>query len=196
MKRSSINFIVDFLAFAGFVFLTTTGILIYYILPAGTGRFAEIWGLDRHEWGVIHYWFAIATLALLAVHLFLHYKWFVGLIKGRRPREGSGGRLLAGIVGLLSLIALSTAPFFAEIERIEKQPSRMSDGGYVINGSTTIQEIETATGVPASVILSELKLPPNTPKTEQFGRLEKQYNISIQDVRDAIDKHAKKTKDK
>ena len=202
MKRSSFNFIVDASAFAGFVFLTTTGILIHYILPAGTGRFAEIWGLDRHGWGVIHYWVAVITLALLTLHVFLHHEWIVNFVKGH-PRESSGNRFFLGVVGFLSLIALAVAPFFGSIEKkTDTWPSKMQNSSYssgksyVINGKTTLQEAEKATGVPVRVILNDLKLPANISRTESFGRLEKQYNFSIQDVRNIIDKHVPKAQDK
>jgi hypothetical protein len=196
MKRASLNFIIDSLAFAAFVFLTATGILVHYVLPAGTGRFAEIWGLDRHEWGTIHYWFAIAMLAFMAFHLLLHWKWIVSVVKGR-PHEGSGAKLFLGVISLVSLIALAIAPFFGEIEKTDTRPSKMQEStlssgkNYVIDGTTTLQETEKATGVPISVILKELKLPANISKTENFGNIKKKYNINIQDVRNIIDKNAK-----
>lgn len=54
MKRTHLNFIVDVVAFVGFVVLRTTGVLMRYILPPGSGRYSTIWGLDRHEWGGIN----------------------------------------------------------------------------------------------------------------------------------------------
>lgn len=59
MKRINLNFIIDVAAFVGFVMLTTTGVLMRYILPPGSGRYSTIWSLDRHEWGGIHFWISI-----------------------------------------------------------------------------------------------------------------------------------------
>jgi hypothetical protein len=42
---------VDAVAFVAFVFLTTTGIPARYVLPPGSGLWATLWGLDRHERG-------------------------------------------------------------------------------------------------------------------------------------------------
>ena len=42
MKRVNLNFIVDVVAFAGFVLLTTTGVLKRYILPPGSGHYSTI----------------------------------------------------------------------------------------------------------------------------------------------------------
>ena len=96
MKRPNLNFLVDCLGFGGFVLLTATGVLMRYVLPPGSGRSTTIWTLDRHEWGSIHFWIAIAFLAVLALHLFLHWRWIVTLMSGR-PRQGSGARLALGI---------------------------------------------------------------------------------------------------
>ena len=50
MKRTTQNFVIDTVAFAGFVFLTATGVLVRYVLPPGSGHHTTVWGLDRHEW--------------------------------------------------------------------------------------------------------------------------------------------------
>ena len=101
MKRVSLNFIVDVVAFAGFVMLTTTGVLMRYILPPGSGHYSTIWGMDRHEWGGIHFWVSVLFFSILAFHLILHWRWIVSVVTGR-PREGSGLRAGLGIVGLVN----------------------------------------------------------------------------------------------
>ena len=52
MNRTWVNFVIDTVAFVAFVLLTTTGVLMRYLLPPGSGHYTTIWGLDRHEWGV------------------------------------------------------------------------------------------------------------------------------------------------
>src|SRR4051794_18528135 len=56
MNRTTLNFVVDTAAFVGFVLLTTTGVLMHYLLPPGSGHRTTIWGLDRHDWGQVHFW--------------------------------------------------------------------------------------------------------------------------------------------
>lgn len=34
-----------------------------------------IWGWTRHDWGDLHTWFAYAVLALVMIHLLLHWRW-------------------------------------------------------------------------------------------------------------------------
>jgi hypothetical protein len=123
MKRPNVDFIVDSLGFAGFVLLTATGVLMRYLLPPGSGHFTTIWTLDRHEWGSIHFWIAIAFMAVLAFHLFLHWRWIMTLMRGR-PREGSGARFTLGTVGLMALLALAIAPFLSPVERDGEEPRR------------------------------------------------------------------------
>ncbi len=188
MKRPNVNFIVDFLGFAGFVLLTATGVLMRYVLPPGSGHFTTIWGLDRHEWGSIHFWIAIAFLAVLACHLFLHWRWIVTLMRGR-PREGSGARVALGTVGLAALLALVVAPFVSPVERVgERQDapnphSSEIEGLESIRGFMTLAEVQEATGVPADHILRELGLPSSVEHKERLGRLRTAYGFTIDDVR-------------
>jgi hypothetical protein len=192
MKRPNVNFIVDFLGFAGFVLLTATGVLMRYVLPPGSGHFTTIWTLDRHEWGSIHFWIAIAFMAVLAFHLFLHWRWIVTLMRGR-PREGSGARFALGSVGLMALLALAIAPFLSPIERDGGGPppprphSSEVEGLESIRGFTTLAEVEEATGVPADHIIEELGLPRGVEHDERLGRLRTTYGFTINDVRRIVE---------
>ncbi len=191
MKRPNVNFIIDYLGFAGFVLLTATGVLMRYVLPPGSGRSTTIWTLDRHEWGSIHFWIAIAFLAILAFHLFLHWRWIVTLMRGR-PREGSGARVALGTVGLVALLALVIAPFLSPVERASgelRTPSvHLSErqGLEPIRGSMTLAEIQEVTGVPANHIIKELGLPAGIQKDERLGRLRTTYGFAIADVRHIV----------
>ncbi len=191
MKRPNVNFAVDCLGFAGFVLLSATGVLTRYVLPPGSGHSTTIWTLDRHEWGSIHFWLAIALLAVLAFHLFLHWRWIVTLMSGR-PREGSGARVALGTVGLVALLALVIAPFLSPVERTGGEPHAPSPHSYEleglewIRGFMTVAEIQEATGVPADHILKELGLPAGAQKDERLGQLRTAYGLAIDDVRHIV----------
>jgi hypothetical protein len=188
MKRPNVNFTIDCLGFAGFVLLTATGVLMRYVLPPGSGRSTTIWTLDRHEWGSIHFWIAIAFLAVLALHLFLHWRWIVTLMSGR-PREGSGARLALGTVGLAALLALAIAPFLSPVERAGGElhtpgpHSSEQEGLGTIRGFMTLAEIQEATGVPVGHIIEELGLPADVQQDERLGRLKTTHGFAIDDVR-------------
>jgi hypothetical protein len=198
MSKSTTNFVVDAVAFTAFVLLGTTGAVIRYVLPPGTGHFRSLWGMDRHDWGGIHFWIAVVFVSAMAVHLVLHWRWIVSTVKGS-SRLGSRLRVALALVGLFLIMGLAIAPYFSSVvesgepphkARLEKSseiPSK-KPVEHTINGSMTLQEIEQKTGVPAAVILKELGLPPDTPTDERMGRLRKRYEFEMHTVQDIVRK--------
>ncbi|MCK4959906.1 MAG: DUF4405 domain-containing protein [Planctomycetes bacterium] len=81
MKRNTLNFWIDALTFLVFFMKIWTGLLIHYILPAGQGRGRSLflWGLNRHDYGVIHFYMAVAMIALIIVHICLHWSWICSI---------------------------------------------------------------------------------------------------------------------
>jgi hypothetical protein len=90
MRHATVNFVV---ACAGFVLLlavTTSGIIIKYVLPRGSGRrwrggrggaeagenIRELLSMPRHQWLDIHFWLAVAFVVLVIIHILLHWSWF------------------------------------------------------------------------------------------------------------------------
>lgn len=126
MKRVHLNAIIDAIALVGFMALASTGLVIRYQLPPGsgeafgrgTGRWAGersvdlLWGLTRHEWGDYHYWIALGLLAVLSIHLFLHWKWIVGVVHGKQT-DASGWRLAIGLFSFATIATVMALPFFA-----------------------------------------------------------------------------------
>jgi hypothetical protein len=193
LKKATLYFAVDIVAFALFVLLTATGILVRYVLPPGSGHFSTLWGMDRHQWGHLHFWMAVGLMAALALHLFFHGRFVVSVVRGR-PREGSGGRVALALLGLVALIGLASAPFLAPVEQSGEPPhrDRATDeeggiGGAVrIDGSMTLGQVEQATGVPARVILAELDLPPDVPADQKLGELRRTYGFEMHEVREIV----------
>jgi len=95
MKRSSVNFIIDLVTFLDMLGLIFTGFVIKYILPPGSGgrgrmlrggrgtgeEIRSLWSMTRHEWGDIHFYFAVVFTALIVVHIVLHWGWIKAYIK-------------------------------------------------------------------------------------------------------------------
>jgi hypothetical protein len=190
MKRTHLNFVVDFLAFAGFVVLTTTGVLMRYVLPPGSGHSSTIWNLDRHEWGGIHFWVSVVFFSLLALYLVLHWRWIASVVNGR-PREGSGLRVGLGLVGLTTVLALSIAPLTAPVEKnaTGEGASSLSSHRYEdvsIRGSMSLRDVEAATGVPVAYLMESLGLPSSVSADERLGPLKRRYGFDINAVREAV----------
>jgi hypothetical protein len=110
MNKAVVNFTVDVLAFAAFVFLAASGCLIEFRLPAGSGHFLQIWGMDRHEWGQIHFWTAIVLVGALLIHLYLHWRWVVTMLKGN-SHTATTVRMLLALVCFVVLLGVAVAPF-------------------------------------------------------------------------------------
>ncbi len=197
MNRTRVNFIIDALAFSAFVLLSATGVLLRYVLPPGSGHFSTLWGLDRHDWGHIHFWIAVGLLSTLSIHLLLHWRWAVCVVRGR-PREGSGARVALAVVGTLALVGLAISPFFGSVEQTGVPPHKLraleqqSSSPYQIDGSMTLREVEQSTGVPASEILSELGLPSSLPTDVPLGRLRRTYAFQMDDIRRIVQTHLEK----
>lgn len=94
MKRSSLNFIIDLAGFINLLSLIFTGIIMKFILPPGTGgrgqllhggqggeHIKDFWSLTRHEWGDIHFYLAILFIALMTIHIILHWTWLKNYLK-------------------------------------------------------------------------------------------------------------------
>lgn len=118
IKKPTLNFAIDSVAFFTFVLLITTGVLMRYLLPPGSGRISTIWGWNRHDWGDIHFWIAVVFLSVSALHLFLHWDWIVCKIRGRKCEDTQAQfRVLLAVIAILTLIALALAPLLSPIEQ-------------------------------------------------------------------------------
>jgi hypothetical protein len=199
MNRTWVNFVIDTVAFVAFVLLTTTGVLMRYLLPPGSGHYTTIWGLDRHEWGGIHFWISVVLVAVLATHLVFHGRWIVSVVTGRSRRESSGLRAGLGVVGLVAVIALAMAPLVTSVEKRSTAAPGSSLSGHQyedvpIKGAMTLREVAQATGVPADFIITSLKLPKAVSPDERIGFLKRTYGFEINDVREIVKKYKGTTK--
>lgn len=114
--KKNLNIIIDAFAYAEFVFMASTGLLMHFTLPAGSGHHTTVWGLDRHEWGTLHFWLSVAFLATLALHLILHWNWIVAILRGKKT-ESSGLRFGLGLFGLIALLILAFTPLISPVEK-------------------------------------------------------------------------------
>jgi hypothetical protein len=87
VDKGKINFLIDVLMFLCMAALAGIGFLMKYILIPGKEAWAKYgkkvdlsWlGLDRHDWGAAHLYLAFFLLALLVLHILLHWKMIIGL---------------------------------------------------------------------------------------------------------------------
>ncbi|MCO6042299.1 DUF4405 domain-containing protein [Aeoliella sp. ICT_H6.2] len=193
IKKGTVNFSVDLIAFLLSTLLLSTGLLIHYTLPPGSGHFKTLWGLDRHAWGDVHFWMAIGLVVVIGVHLVLHWPWIVAMVKGK-VRSLTRRRVWVACVGLVVLVAATAAPFFAtpqvtptaagETSHRQQQAIEHDDMG--IRGSMSVAEISQLSGVPAEAFKRELSLPADVSPDERMGRLGREFQFDMDRVREVI----------
>ncbi len=113
MRRTVLNFITDFAAMLLFLGLIMTGLIVRYTLPPGTGGRLALWGMNRHDWGGFHFWIAVSLVALLLLHVALHWPWVCGLVKRWTLHRADNGMVVRPIrrvvYGVLTIAAMALA---------------------------------------------------------------------------------------
>ena len=77
-----------------------------------------VWGLTRHEWGDVHFYIAMALFATMSLHILLHWKWIIN-ITGGHAAEASGKRLMLGLLALIVVVLLASAPVLLPVESVD-----------------------------------------------------------------------------
>ncbi|NBC18928.1 MAG: DUF4405 domain-containing protein [Bacteroidetes bacterium] len=191
MKRPAQNFLVDSLSLVAFVLLVATGVIMYFVLPPGSHG-TTLWGLGRHDWGDVHFWVAVSFLGLLAVHLILHWKWIVHMVRGRSQDDARARqRVTLGIVGVVALLMLIAAPLLSStVERpgSADREGRGSGRAAVEQPATldalTLDEVALVLGVSAHDLTHELGLPDRA-ADETLHQLADQHGLTLAEIRRA-----------
>lgn len=129
MDRPKINLIIDALMFLCIMAMAGIGLLIKFVLLPGKdtwavyGRKVELFlfGMDRHQWGTIHFIIASVFLGLLALHIILHWGMVLSFY-GRLIGNKVARRIVAtGIV----VISLFLVIFPLVVKPEVQEPERM-----------------------------------------------------------------------
>jgi len=113
VKKSKLNLIIDTLLLLCIASIAGIGLLMRNVLVPGYkrwdiyGRNVELyfWGLDRHQWGTIHFVIALVLLALLVLHVVLHWAIIVGIYRKLMPNIKA--RWITAIILLAITITLA-----------------------------------------------------------------------------------------
>lgn len=222
MTRTHANFVVDAVAFGAFLFLASTGVMLRYQLPPGSGGLhgrgaglgeaqqsvLTVWNWTRHDWGAVHFWIACALMAVLAVHLFLHWRWVVCVVRGK-PTDRSGWRLGLGAVGLVAFVLLSIAPWLSSTAQQPRSELRqdasislpeagslgqpqdddVGTGGLSdqLRGSMSLEQIASLAGVSVDYLVEQLGLPNTVPADARVGQLLREQGLHMSDLRRVVD---------
>jgi hypothetical protein len=215
MKRAKLNFIIDGLAFAAFLFLMSTGLLLRYQLPVGSGGLhgggagsgagarpiALLWGMTRHEWGEIHYWIAAFLITVLTVHIVLHWKWIACVVKGTQS-NASGLRFGLGFASLLALLFLAAVPVVVSTDKVsrsqlQQQRSNVKradspESEIELRGSMTVAEVATAAGMSVDDLVGRLNFSGDVSPNDPIGRTLRRNEMRMSDLRQTLGTSAAK----
>jgi hypothetical protein len=99
--------------YAGFCFITGTGLLIKYRLsPCSEGgdHGQSLLGMDRHAWGEWHLWVAYAVIAILVFHVMLNLTFVIKVVAAKSRLFLSA----LAIGGILIILFFLLAPLHKE----------------------------------------------------------------------------------
>jgi hypothetical protein len=125
MKKANLNLVIDAVLMVCIAAIAGIGLLIKFVLVPGYRRWQlygrnvnlSFWGLDRHQWGTFHLVIGCVFLALLLLHIILHWEIIVGCCCKLLPNRPL--RLLVAIVLLCLVIFLFIFPYFVRPEVLE-----------------------------------------------------------------------------
>ncbi|HRY60073.1 MAG TPA: DUF4405 domain-containing protein [Patescibacteria group bacterium] len=91
MKKIKINALVDIFAFVAGLIVAKSGLVLWFILPSGSGGGFQggkgggveksFFFLSRHEWQTIHNWVGLILIILILLHLILHWSYIKNINK-------------------------------------------------------------------------------------------------------------------
>ncbi len=131
MKRSYLHLLVDMILLLGAVGLILTGLLLAFVLPAGSHQ-DSVWSLSRHEWGDIHFWIAMGIIAAALLHVTLNWGWVCSviakLLRATNTKPTLRRKLWTGITSVIVLVILVGGFLYtANISKVHVASGR--DGG-------------------------------------------------------------------
>jgi hypothetical protein len=157
MKRFFDNLLIDLVAAALMIGMLGTGYILRFPLPPGTNKELTLWGLTRHQWGDVHFWISLGLIAVILLHLCLHWQWIAISVRRKlsRRKVAPGSALVSGLMTFLALAAVLVVFGWAAQSGVNKitapregvcPPSGQEGGNKAPDLGGTIPETPTADG--------------------------------------------------
>jgi len=216
-----LNLFIDALMLLLMAAISGIGILMKRVLIPGKERWSAYgrnvdlsWlGLDRHEWGDVHFILGCLLLTLIAWHLVRHWNSIVGMV--RQLLSNVAARRTTVVLFAAACLAVLLFPFFinpkvSEIGRGEGRQARADVPSAVvasphaairhgsgrehgrgradIRGSMTLGEVSEKYGVSSEYLKNRLGLPAATSDAEKFGDIRRHSGIRMSEVQSAVER--------
>jgi len=117
--------VINALSLIVFVLMISTGSLLKWVLPPGSGWIEiaghgrqgrvvyTVLGLDRHDWGSMHFYISLILIFLLCIHLVLHWQWIKVTAWGTSAKPQPLGRKMIIIAIILFILIALAFPWLA-----------------------------------------------------------------------------------
>lgn len=123
MTKTTVNYIINAVLAALMIDIAFIGILLGFVIPQGDRAGYEaklLWGLHRHDWGDLHLVLSLTLLALVVVHVWLHWSWVVACTR----------RLLSRTTwGIVAVVIVLSAVIFVAAWRISPRTYASKEAG-------------------------------------------------------------------
>jgi hypothetical protein len=124
-----LRYITNTLSLLAFFGMISTGLILKFILPPGSGRMLGrgfgggkpvlTWlGQSRHEWGDWHFYIAIAFLALMATHITLNWNWIRVTGWGTQQHPQAWLRKSLSILIVIFILCAIFVPFMIKVQAV------------------------------------------------------------------------------
>jgi hypothetical protein len=88
VRKVTIHYVLFIVMLLCGLFQVLSGFIMWFILPrgglgrgAGGAGDATFWSLSRNSWADLHDWVVVVLLAVVIVHIVLHWKWIVRMTR-------------------------------------------------------------------------------------------------------------------
>lgn len=197
MKRLLVNIIIDTLAAMVMLGVIATGIILRFVLPPRSGRMRTLWNMSRHQWGDLHFWLALVAVAIVLLHLALHWDWVVSVVRRRMvgPNQGPPSKRLKAISGVASvLIVGSILTGFWWISAQSVRQAAMHQAGNKghafteasLRGSMTLAQTAATLRCSVEQVKQRLDVAVNTPESTRLGQITKEKGVTMREIRNRL----------
>ncbi len=202
MKRNTLNFWINLVSFVVLWFMLITGIIIAEILPPSSGELAlSLWGQDRHDIGAIHKYLSYTFIVLMLAHVWLHWTWVCATLRSffSRRKSPHNRNTIWGIGFLILITALTVGAVIIADNNVNRPKTQnnnrpqaadneqLSEFPLHIAGSHTLAEAARAANLSVNELKEKLALPENVSPDEKLGRLHREYDFELNDVRQIVE---------
>lgn len=126
--NNTLNLIVDTFLLLLLLLMAGVGFLMKYTLLSGEDRMAligkstdlEFLGMTRHEWGDIHLIISLIFLALLLLHIILHWTCIECFFRNKIPNRSV--RITLAVTTIIFILLTLLGPFFIKPNQVPFQP--------------------------------------------------------------------------